>query len=347
MGSPALAFNHPLSDNGRVRERWSARPDPDRNAMRRAVADTSIHHVKLNLKRIKNLMPNWCIPANVFHAGMEQNIMKMLPHGFNPEKSCNININYDVTKNSGEFFWDEANHPLAAGKITFLVDTPYGNRAQVSIPYNDFFFPYRDGETHTLYLHQFSNGMSYVGITSQPWFKRLAQHISEAKHGSPYPFHRTIRNNIENFCTHYVVLHGISKNLALKMEEDMVEKLSLYPRGLNAIPGGLAGWRYLGSILGKMPYSVEERDAMVARVLLMDNINGRPNPLCAARWASDQEYINSVICGREDRFSLDQVRLARLYQSFGKTDKEISDFLYAPIHRVSYLLSGKTYSRVQ
>lgn len=120
---------------------------------------------------------------------------------------------------------------------------------------------------------------------------------------------------------------------------------SLYPKGLNMVPGGEGCLRYLGR-LGFCPKTIEERDNIIERISSVESLGGRPNPLCAARWASDQEYINAVICGRADRFTVDQVRIARLHSSFGKSDEEIAALLEAPIERVSKVISGRRYGRV-
>lgn len=94
------------------------------------------------------------------------------------------------------------------------------------------------------------NGLIYIGITSWPWSVRYREHIQKARSGSHLPFHTAIREQFGSYNTrfHYVLWVAPTKELAESAEELYVEQRSLYPKGLNAIPGGKAGLRYLASI---------------------------------------------------------------------------------------------------
>lgn len=113
------------------------------------------------------------------------------------------------------------------------------------------------------------------------------------------------------------------------------------------IPGGFAGYRYL-AFLGHRPKDVDERDDIIERLAQSpETINGRLNPLNAARWASDQDYINAVICGHSNRLTLDEVRIIRSYESFGKNPAEIADVLARKLTTVAAVISGHHYGRVR
>lgn len=201
---------------------------------------------------------------------------------------------------------------------------------------------------HLLYSHTINCDvpLTYFGITKRRWFDRWQQHLSSASSGSPYVFHSALREHAEQKIIHRVIISGVSQEAAYHYEEQFVDEFSLYPMGLNMIPGGAAGIRYLHK-LGLLARSSQERDEQVERLAARADIAGNPNPLCAARWASDQDYVNRVICGRAGRLSVDQVLTIRRLASFGKTPERVANMVCAPVAKVSGVLSGKVYGRVQ
>ncbi len=225
---------------------------------------------------------------------------------------------------------------------------PFGGKSQLIVQLNEIFIgcPSAYGE-HTLYAHTVSSEtpLSYVGVTKQKWYARFSQHISDAKSGSGLVFHRALMAHSQKDMQHRIIVTGVDFNNAMKSEEKFVEK-TLYPIGLNMIPGGFAGLRYLHK-LGIKANSVKQRDRAIARLLTQENIDGKPNPLCAARWKSDQDFINRVICGHGDRLTVEQVRQARLLGDFGLPAFDISEKIKAKNERqISNLLSGKHYARI-
>jgi hypothetical protein len=116
-------------------------------------------------------------------------------------------------------------------------------------------------------------------------------------------------------------------------------------RGLNMIPGGYAGLKYLHS-LGLRKTTAWDKDIVVERLPRLETIDGRPNPLCAARWQTDQNFVNKVICGHGARLTVEHVREARLMSDKGLTGFAIAASLCRSEDQIMRLLRGKTYTRV-
>ena len=238
-----------------------------------------------------------------------------------------------------------------AGYLIISTTSGMGGRCQVHIPLYAILkgFPDIRG-MHSVYLHEMQGEgkvLRYVGITKQRWQDRLSQHVSSARTGSRLVFHDAIRRNQDEVKVHRLVLVGCSYEAALKEEEELVDEFTLYPKGLNMIPGGKAGFAYLAS-LGFRPIGAKARDACLEQLVERDVIEGRPNPLCAARWASDQDYINRVICGHSSRLDLEQVRGIRMLNSFGKSVAEIASRLeISNTRQVREVVRGARYARVK
>lgn len=222
------------------------------------------------------------------------------------------------------------------------------DRIRIGLPLNEMMkgSPSLVG-SHSLYIHSIETDvpLSYVGITKQRWFSRFAQHTAAANNGSHLIFHRALREHPEKPLSCKVLLTGISYEAAMQLEEDFVDMVGLYPKGLNMIPGGFAGLRYLNT-LGVAARSAAERDAAIERIIHQDNIDGRPNPLCAARWAADQDFVNRVICGHSGRLTVDEVRLIRIYSASGRSVKQISEILGRNQRQVTDAVRGNYYARV-
>lgn len=202
--------------------------------------------------------------------------------------------------------------------------------------------------SHCVYVHTIMTEcpMSYIGITKHRWFDRYAQHKSSAERGSSFVFHAALRDHADKPVQHRVLLAGLNYASALHYEEQFVADMTLYPNGLNMIPGGNAGIRYLHK-LGIIARTAEERDQQIEAIAERETIGGQPNPLCAARWAADQDYVNRVICGHSGRLTVAQVRQIRLLSSFGRGAVEVSAASGASIAQVKGVVSGSVYGRVQ
>jgi hypothetical protein len=150
----------------------------------------------------------------------------------------------------------------------------------------------------------------------------------------------------EAISTHQVISCGLSFDEAMDLEEICVSDLSLYPRGLNMIPGGHAGIRYLAKFgFQTTRKDWENREKLVRQFGAHCGRAGKPNPLAAARWMNG-DYAASVICGNPNNFTLEQVREARYLESLGWNELHLAERFDCSVERVQRLLKGETYSRV-
>lgn len=202
---------------------------------------------------------------------------------------------------------------------------------------------------YTVYGHSYFDAAEqlYIGITRHSWAGRWAQHLSAARSGSPYRFHQAIRDDDgTKYESHQVYASGLTYEAAMDLEERLVESRSLYPRGLNMIPGGFAGIRFLG----KYGFRPSKRDLENRHSLLRQfgdhcSAKGRPNPLQAALWRDDK-HASSVICNNPRNFDLAAVRDIRLMGEFGISFSQIASRYSTNTARIAGLLRGSTYSRV-
>ncbi|MSQ21648.1 MAG: hypothetical protein EXR39_19455 [Betaproteobacteria bacterium] len=234
---------------------------------------------------------------------------------------------------------------------------------------------------HMIYLHVLKMGdganLVYHGITKRGWMKRYNEHTVRAiREESPLLFHRALRDGclarlrqlgIEQAQTiqgvssahgqmignhHVVCAAGLTEDEAMEHEEYLVEKYSFgRADGLNMIPGGRAGLRYLHHLKAlkkeERPILDDERDTILERLARSSPRKGMPNPLLAEHWLNP-EYAARVICGSGDRFTLDQVAQIRRLASTGTPIAEIRrELQFESARRIRNILSGKTYSRVR
>jgi len=195
------------------------------------------------------------------------------------------------------------------------------------------------------------NGMIYVGITGRPWATRYSEHVRQAAAGSMLPFHRALREDFGRYNTRFHYVLGVlpDKDSAMDNEEEFVAIRSLYPKGLNAIPGGRAGIRYLASInairTGESIVPGCQED-ILANHILNETRAGKPNPLMSALWKSE-EYAMKAITSQENRLSIEQVRIARYELTLGRSAEEVCRIVGARnIDVIRRLAAGKTYNRV-
>jgi hypothetical protein len=194
-------------------------------------------------------------------------------------------------------------------------------------------------------------GAVYVGVTKRGWRTRWAEHVRAADAGSHYRFHAAIRQwqGVARCVTHSVIGHAFSEQMALEIEEDIVGRLSLYPLGLNMIPGGNAGLAYLRRIgaLGKNErISIDDRQVVINRFFERTSRKGLPNPLAAANWLN-ADYAEKVICAGDDRLKPQQIRDARFLSSLGHAADEIAARVGARnVAQIQRLIAGETYSRI-
>ncbi len=321
----------------------------------------------LNWRNFKWLCPSWLAPASVrdLFDSLELNFKKvyadhpgLVPSTPYDTLSFWIEVNFeenDVQLNFPPDNYDPENvgediESLTAweslGCIIFHTSSPYSADHQIRIPINPLLRGHDVIEnTHSLYIHGFEQTDAYIGITKRKWFERLSQHVASARGGSQCLFHRKLRET--KLGGSRVIMAGLSYEAAMTLEEELVEESTLYPLGLNMIPGGYAGIRYLGS-LGVRVRDVAERDEFVERISSQSTLNGRPNPLCASRWASDPAFAESVICGHSNRLSGQQVRDIRRLASQGVSYRRIADIVQPPrFHQIASVASDRRYSKVR
>lgn len=201
--------------------------------------------------------------------------------------------------------------------------------------------------SHCVYVHTImtETPLQYIGISKRRWFDRYAEHRNAAERGSNLVFHAALREHADKPVNHRVFLAGIGQELAFQHEEELVSEMTLYPKGLNMIPGGHAGIRYLHK-LGVLARNAQERDEQLELLASRESIEGKPNPLCAARWAADQDFVNRVICGHSGRLTVGQVRQIRLLASFGRPHSDVATTTGASTRQVKQVIDGKVYGRI-
>lgn len=212
---------------------------------------------------------------------------------------------------------------------------------------------------YQVYAHQFTADrdgkeiappFSYIGVTGRGWKERWQEHCRAAKNGSHYKFHEAIRTHADCRGMHHIVLGCVeTEEEAMSAEEKLVGYESLYPLGLNMIPGGYAGVKYLhkiGAIGRGECVSPDDKQDVINRFFETASRKGLPNPLASANW-QNPEYAEKVICSREERLNPGQIRTARFLASIGKTSTEILAEVGARnVTQIDRLLAGLTYSRV-
>lgn len=207
---------------------------------------------------------------------------------------------------------------------------------------------------HDFLFDEFNNPISnacYIGITKRGWRTRWAEHIRSANSGSHYRFHQAIRqwSGSAKAVSHCIVACGLSERAAMGVEEEVIARDTLYPRGLNMVPGGNAGLAYLrkiGAIGARERVSPDDRQDIINRFFETASRKGLPNPLAAANWLNP-EYAEKVICAGPDRLKPQQIRDARFFSSLGRDISDIAVTIGArSIDQVKRVLSGATYSRI-
>jgi len=274
----------------------------------------------INVHNIHELIPSWAIDPFALARHLDDLLTTergayLVPTGSEVYQSLQFWIEIDATATPPTVRVctpdDQVN---LNGRLIVTSRSVVNELSQIDVPLNPIFKGYSrlDG-TYSVYLHSFQTEtpIGYVGMTKQRWFDRYAQHVSSARTGSPYLFHKALREHQSAQIFHKVFMCDLDQSHALECEEEWVEMFGLYPLGLNMIPGGKAGFSYLAK-LGLHAKTSEERDSTLEQLSARESLVGRPNPLCAARWESDPNFVERVICGHSGRLSVEQVQLIRL-----------------------------------
>ena len=311
---------------------------------------------RINVQNVHALVPLWAIDPFVLARHLDgifstERGTRLAPVGPSVYQSLEFWIEVDASASQPTIRVctpdDQVN---LNGRLIITCGSLANESAQIDLPLNPIFKGYDRLEgTYCVYVHSFQTEtpLPYVGMTKQRWFDRYAQHVSSARAGSPYLFHKAIREHQKARVLHKVFFCELDQDRAFEYEEECVEMFGLYPLGLNMIPGGRAGFAYLAN-LGLRAGTSEERDSAVEQLSSRESLEGRPNPLCAARWESDSNFVERVICGHSGRLTVEQVRLIRLGASYGKSIETLAlQSAARNIRQVRNVLSGRTYGRIK
>jgi hypothetical protein len=220
---------------------------------------------------------------------------------------------------------------------------------------------------HSAQEYYQKNSLAYIGITKRTWQERYRQHCRDTGRGSNLLFHRALRGEFCKIGTieHIVERAGLTEKQALEIEESEVEKRSLhslFPNGLNMIPGGLAGLKCVHSYAGRTGYVMKEKltadniEALLVEVqrhALSKNFHStdikRINAEIARLWAEDINFRIKATTGQHNRFSFQQIQSARVWHACGWTNGKILDNLRKidakeiGMDQLERLLRGETY----
>lgn len=225
---------------------------------------------------------------------------------------------------------------------------------------------------HQAYVHTISRNMSaldsplkqharstadednyyYAGITGRNWLHRFSEHIGEIRRGSGKRFHAAWRQNWGEKDAHFVsALMDINLTYedAMKWEELEVDRIASDSYGLNMIPGGFKGLKFLHKhrMINSTSVSLEERNRAIAAYVQQNPRKGIPNPFIAELWKDDAFYLKNIEA-RAKTLSPDQVRAIRKLSNEGRTVAEIVASVGALNERqVKNVIAGKTYQRIR
>lgn len=190
----------------------------------------------------------------------------------------------------------------------------------------------------------------YVGITSRNWLQRLGEHITETRRGNRRQFYQVLRESKGWQDVLYTSsLREINQSYeeAMNWEELQVDNIASDQYGLNMIPGGFKGLKYLhklGITKGDR-VSIEERDRAIADFVRQNPRKGIPNPFIKAWWEDDEHY-EQVNEANPKRLSVDQRKEIRRLHAEGVSLPKITKHVGALDERqVNDFLTGKTYKR--
>ena len=134
----------------------------------------------------------------------------------------------------------------------------------------------------------------------------------------------------------------------MEVEEHMVKR-TLHPAGLNMIPGGFEGVKFLHQhgFLRRQQSSLDERDHTAAQYLKQQGALGKIAPWVSQSWARD-DFYEQVIFKRQNTLNRDQVHAIRKYgNEWGFAADVIANLVGANVRQVRDVLRGKYYARVQ
>ena len=111
----------------------------------------------------------------------------------------------------------------------------------------------------------------YIGITKRSPLQRFQEHMRDARSGNGYLFHsswRALKKILPDVTPQFTLCYRENTiESAYDREEYLVEKHTLAPKGLNAIPGGKSGLRMMHLLREGRPIPTPgERDAILRNI---------------------------------------------------------------------------------
>jgi hypothetical protein len=195
-----------------------------------------------------------------------------------------------------------------------------------------------------------SDKYDYVGITGRNWLLRLNEHIGEVRRGSRKRFHKAWRENLGlsniNYSSQLVNVNQ-SFEEAMNWEEETVDQIANGPNGLNMIPGGFKGLKYLHKLrlTDRINISLEEREEAIIKFIKRNPRKGIPNPFLSELWKDDDFYLK-IMEARPKSLSPDQVRrIKKLHKSGMPIEEIVKEVGAINSSQVKRVIDGKTYTR--
>jgi hypothetical protein len=220
------------------------------------------------------------------------------------------------------------------------------------------------GKGHQCYIHSISPNITgngnifdaesyyYVGITGRNWLLRLEEHIREMRQGNRRRFYEVWRDLFgkpDVIFIAYLENINLSFKEAMDWEEKYVDKLASDQYGLNMIPGGFKGLKFLHvhRFINSMDISLEEREKAIAEYIIKNPRKGIPNPFIADLWKDDDFYIKNIEA-KEKTLTPEQVRKIReLNQSGIPIEQIVREVDALNELQVKNVIQGRYYSRMK
>ena len=227
-----------------------------------------------------------------------------------------------------------------------------------------------DEKISSLQRYHQKNSLLYVGITKRTWQERYKEHCYSMKNGSNLRFHRALRGELCAISTieHIVERAGLTEHQALELEEKDVEKrslFSLHPNGLNMIPGGYAGFKYIHQYALRTGFKINKKIVPDNFEDFLVEIQGKAlesnfktsdikkiNAVISRLWAEDIDFRINATTKQRNRFSYVQIQAARIWHASGWSKEKILEHLHkmdtrkVSMEQLERLLDGKTYAAI-
>lgn len=184
----------------------------------------------------------------------------------------------DVTIRNSNYTPDE--DLLDHGEIAYRINIPIVTMLQTPGNYSIYCIAFDIDDEDTAF-DQLRAG--YIGITKRAPLSRLKEHVIKVNRGRGSIVHKAWRALIDSgiaFTPVFRVFDMRPKTLeqVYDREEMLVEKHTLSPKGLNAIPGGMAGIRMMHELRllsdGTKQVHIEKRDAAIELLMEREKQSG-------------------------------------------------------------------------